>query len=164
MISKEEFKNVFDVHFDAIRSFVFYRCGDMALASDITQDVFMRIWEKRNALNGSYIKPLLYKMATDFYISSYRKNMSRMNFELSMTPENDTEITPEDELSFGELTAAYAKALEQMTDKQRTVFLMNREDGMKYAEIADCLHISVKTEEKHISAALRLLRTKLLYT
>ena len=161
MLNKEEFKAVFDIHFDAIRSFVFYRYGDMELASDVAQDVFMRIWEKRNVLNVNYIKPLLYKMATDIYISYYRKEQLRMNYEQSLVYENETESSPEDDMTFNELTTAYAKALEQMPEKQRTVFLMSREDGMKYSEIADSLHISVKAVEKNVSAALRFLRVRL---
>jgi RNA polymerase sigma-70 factor (ECF subfamily) len=162
MLSKNEFKDVFDVHFDAIRSFVFYRCGDMDVASDVAQDVFMKIWEKRDALNGSRITPLLYKMATDCYISHYRKGLCRTNFEQSLTGDDGGDVSPEDELLFRETAAVYAKALEQMPEMQRTVFLMNREDEMKYREIAERLHISVKTVEKHISAALRFLKTKLL--
>jgi len=158
MLNKEEFKDVFDIHYDAIRSFVFYRCGDMEMASDVAQDVFLRIWEKRNMLNSNYIKPLLYKMATDIYISYYRKEQLRMNFEQSLMYENDSERSPEDDMSFNELTTAYAKALEQMPGRQRTVFLMSREDEMKYSEIADRLHISIKAVEKHVSAALRFLR------
>jgi len=161
-LNKEEFKDVFNVHFDAVRSFVYYRCGDMEMASDVAQDVFMRIWEKRNEWNSHPVKPLLYKMASDFYVSQYRKNLTRIHFEQSLTPDPNSELTPEDELSFRELAAAYTKALGQMPEKQRTVFLMNREDGMKYTEIADCLCISVKTVEKHVSAALQFLRTKLL--
>jgi RNA polymerase sigma-70 factor (ECF subfamily) len=49
-----------------------------------------------------------------------------------------------------------------MKEKQRTVFLMSREEGMTYPEIAETLSISVKSVEKHISDTLRLLRTKLL--
>jgi len=161
MLSKEEFKNVFDNHFEAIRNFVFYRCGDMETAQDIAQDVFMKIWEKRNALNGYPVKSLLFKMANDCFVSNYRKEQCRMNFEMSFEEVNDNVSTPEDELLFGELTKAYAKALEQLPDKQRTVFLMSREEGMKYTEIADCLHVSVKAVEKQVSAALRFLRTKL---
>ena len=162
MLSKDEFKGVFDAHFDAVRSFVFYRCGDSETASDIAQDVFLKVWEKRFSLNDNYLKPLLYKMANDCFISYYRRNIYRMNFEQSLTPEYDGEPSPEEEMSFKELAATYAKALERMPEKQRTVFLMSREDGMKYAEIADCLHLSVKMVEKHVSAALRFLRTKLL--
>jgi RNA polymerase sigma-70 factor (ECF subfamily) len=162
MLSKNEFQDIYDIHFDAIRSFVFYRCGDSETASDVAQDVFMRIWEKRFFLNGNHLKPLLYKMAADFHINNYRKEQCRINFEQSMMATENTVFSPEEEMSFNELVAAYSKALEQMTEKQRTVFLMNREDGMKYAEIADCLQISVKMVEKYISAALRLLRIKLM--
>jgi len=162
MLSKNEFKDVYDAHFDAIRSFVYYRCGNRETASDVAQNVFMRVWEKRLFLDGNHLKPLLYKIAMDFHINNYRRELYRMNFEQSMIAADNTAFSPEDEMSFNELAAAYSKALEKMTEKQRTVFLMNREDGMKYAEIADCLQISVKMVEKYISAALRLLRTKLL--
>jgi len=161
MLNKEEFKVVFNEHFEAIRNYVFYRCSDIETASDIAQDVFLKVWEKRNALNGSQIKPLLYKMASDCFISDYRKNQNRINFEQSLTYEQDYEYSPDEEFSFNELASAYAKALERMPEKQRTVFLMSREDGMKYGEIADCLHLSVKAVEKQMSAALQFLRNSL---
>ena len=164
MLNKEEFKDVFDIHYDAIRSYVFYRCGDMEMASDVTQDVFMRVWEKRNVLNVNYLKPLLYKMASDVYISYYRKQQCRANFEQSLMQEDVSERSPEDDMSFNELATSYAKALEQMPEKQRTVFLMSREEDMKYTEIADRLHISVKAVEKHVSAALRCIRSKLVFS
>jgi RNA polymerase sigma-70 factor (ECF subfamily) len=162
MLSKEEFENVYNTHFDAIRNVVFYRSGDPDIASDVAQDVFLRVWEKRLSLNGDHLKSLLYKMAIDCYIDKYRKQQHFVEFESNMDPTDDAERSPEDEMTFSELAAAYAKALEQMPEKQRTVFIMNREEGMKYAEIAERLNISLKTVEKHITAALRELRTKLL--
>jgi len=161
MLCKKGFKDIYDVHFDAVRRYVYYRCGDIETASDVAQDVFMKVWEKRDSLNDSHIKPLLYRMATNYSISQYRKEMSHMNFEQSMKIEHYDDSTPEDEMSFNELKAAYERILKQMTDRQRTVYLMSREKEMKYAEIADRLQISVKAVEKHISAALRLLKTKL---
>jgi len=161
MLSKEEFKVVYDSHFDAIRSFVFYRCGDIETASDIAQDVFLRVWEKRQTFNSHFIKPLLFKMVSDCYVSHYRKDQLRTDFLESLTADSDSEHSPEEELSFRELSVAYAKALTEMPEKQRTVFLMSREDGMKYAEIADCLSVSVKAVEKQMSAALQFLRTAL---
>lgn len=73
MISKAEFKQLFDKYFDTIRSFIFYRCGDRDAASDMAQDVFMKIWEKREQLDNLNLKPLLYKIANDMVISNYRK-------------------------------------------------------------------------------------------
>jgi len=162
MLNKSEFKQIFDRYFDTIRSFIFYRCGDVDAASDMAQDVFMKIWEKRDQIDTSQIKALLYKISNDMVISNYRKNTTRLDYEQSMTTNNEAQLSPEEELNFQELSASYAKALEQMPEIQRVVFLMNRNDEMKYQEIAECLQLSVKAVEKRMSGALQYLRTQLL--
>lgn len=81
MLSKKEFKLLFDTYFDAVRSFIFYRCGDTDMASDIAQEIFMKIWEKKEQLHNNNLKALLYKMANEMVISSYRKETSRNHFE-----------------------------------------------------------------------------------
>ena len=162
MLNKAEFKQLFDKYFDTIRSFIFYRCGDTDAASDMAQDVFMKVWEKREQLDSFNIKSFLYKIANDMVISNYRKSSTRMDYENSMTIQNDSPLSPEEELNFEELTSTYAKALEKMPETQRVVFLMSRNDELKYHEIAGCLDISVKAVEKRMSAALQFLRTELL--
>lgn len=162
MLSKAEFKQVFDRYFDTIRSFIFYRCGDADVSSDIAQDVFMKIWEKREQMDIHEIKPLLYKIANDMVISNYRKSMMRWDYEQSMTVQTNAPLSPDEEVNFRELSTIYAKALEYMPENQRTVFLMSRNDEMKYQEIAECLKLSVKAVEKRMSAALQYLRTELL--
>lgn len=164
MLNKAEFKHLFDTYFDTIRNFIFYRCGDTDMASDMAQDIFMKIWEKRSQLDNANLKSLLYKMASDSVISNYRKVTTRLNFEQSMVIQVNHSLSPEEELAFEELTFSYAKALEQMPEIQRIVFLMSRNDNLKYHEIATCLNISVKAVEKRMSAALLFLRKELLWT
>ena len=162
MLNKKEFKDIYIKHFDSTRKFVFDRCGDKEMASDVAQDVFMKLWEKRSVLKGQDITFFLYKITNDCYIDNYRRKICFMNLEQSITTTDCDPFSPDEEMIFNELADSYAKALEQMTEKQRTVFLMSRDDGMKYAEIAGKLRISVKSVEKHISDALRFLRKKLL--
>ncbi len=161
MLSKAEFKQLFDSYFDTIRSFIYYRCGNADMASDMAQDVYMKVWEKREQLSNQNLKSLLYKMANDLVISNYRKDTTRNDFTQSMTLQNDVR-SPEEELAFKELASSYAEALDTMPETQRMVFLMSRNDELKYHEIAECLDISIKAVEKRISAALQFLRTKLL--
>ncbi|KAA6301337.1 MAG: ECF RNA polymerase sigma factor SigW [Candidatus Ordinivivax streblomastigis] len=161
MLNKTEFKHLFDTYFDAIRNFVFYRCGDIEAASDVAQEVFMKVWEKQAQLNNDNLKSLLYKIANDMLITNYRKEVSRSDFGQSMKHDSDFGQSPEDEMLFNEFASSYAKALEQMPEAQRTVFLMSRNDELKYHEIAERLDISVKTVEKRMSAALQMLRTEL---
>lgn len=162
MLNKTEFKLLFDTYFDAIRSFIFYRCGNTNVASDIAQDVFLKVWEKREQLNKANLKALLYKIAKEMIISNYRKETSRNDYEQNMTFHNESALSPEDEMLFEEFASSYAKVLERMPETQRIVFLMNRNDELKYHEIAERLNISVKAVEKRMSSALQFLRTEFL--
>jgi RNA polymerase sigma-70 factor (ECF subfamily) len=163
MISKEQFKDLFEAHFDAIRNYVFFRCGNMDTASDIAQDVFLRVWEKRSSLMHDYLKPLLYKIASDTYISTFRREEYCINYLQSINENDNAAASPEDEAIYREAAAAYTSSLAKMPEARRVIFLMSREEGMKYKEIAERLGISIKTVEKHVSAALRALRTELNY-
>jgi RNA polymerase sigma-70 factor (family 1) len=159
-LEKEEFKTLFESHFEDVRRYVFYRSGDDEIATDVAQDTFMRIWEKQMTIDPKTVKGLLFKIAGDLYITHYRKKQVTFNFFNTFQPSNKS-TTPEDELNFKELKKAYDTALKTMPEKQRTVFLMNRIDELKYKEIADHLGLSVKAIEKRMSQALDHLKTHL---
>ena len=159
-LEKEEFKILFDTYFEDVRRYVLYRSGDEDIATDIAQDTFMRVWEKQMMIDPKRVKGLLFKIAGDLFISQYRRKQVAMNF-LSAFQSGSKSITPEDEINFTELKNAYDAALKSMPEKQRTVFLMNRIDELKYKEIADQLGLSVKAIEKRMSQALEHLKVHL---
>ncbi|GBU08230.1 DNA-directed RNA polymerase sigma-70 factor [Bacteroidales bacterium] len=159
-MDKVQFKDFFDSYFDAIRRFVYYRCADEEVASDITQDVFMRVWEKRDRLDVANLKSLLYKIANDMTISYFRKSAVRLDFAKHAILENHT-ASVHDDLQFEEFKNMYILTLQDMPPTQREVFLMSREEDLKYGEIAERLGLSVKAIEKRMSAALKLLKTRL---
>jgi RNA polymerase sigma-70 factor (ECF subfamily) len=158
-LTREDFKYLFDQKFDSIRSFIFYKCSDEEMASDIAQDVFTKIWEKGIYLHPDRDKNLLYKMASDAFISKIRRKKTELNFVNSITIEN-SELTGEDNLKYQDLKHQYSKALSDMTRQQREAFLMSRSQGLKYDEIAKSLNISVKAVEKRISNSLALLKRR----
>lgn len=160
-MDKIGFKNIFDRYFDSIRSYAYYRMADEDAASDIAQDVFMRIWEKRDNMDEKNIKPLLYKMANDMVISHHRKKMTMLDFSRNMTVTGKS-LSPQEEMQFEELKNRYSDTLAGMPESQRETFLMSREEGLKYKEIADRLGLSIKAVEKRMSAALQILKAKLL--
>lgn len=159
-MKKEEFETLFNTHFEDVRRYILYRSGNEEMATDIAQDTFLRIWEKQLMIDPKTVKGLLLKIAGDLFINQYRRNQVAFNFFNTFQPANKS-TTPEDELNFQELKKAYEKALESMPEKQRTVFLMNRIDELKYKEIADQLELSVKAIEKRMSQALVHLKTQL---
>ncbi len=146
------------MHFGAIRNYVFYRSGNTDVATDIAQETFLKIWEKRFSIQSETVKSLLYKIASDLFVSYYRKEKRSFNF-FNHFVFDEVEQTPEDLLAFEQLKGNYKKALEKLPEKQRTVFLMSRVESLKYTEIAEILQISVKTVEKRMQYALKHLRT-----
>jgi RNA polymerase sigma-70 factor (ECF subfamily) len=160
-LDKAGFKIVFDKYFDSIRRYVYYRTGDGEIASDLAQDVFMRLWEKRDRFTEDNIKGLLYKMASDYLVSEYRRRSVAMNFLENMTLADNSD-SPLQMAEASEVAKRYADVLARMPDGQRTAFLMHREEELKYKEIAERLDVSLKAVEKRISGALKLLKDNLL--
>ena len=159
-MSESIFKIVFNTWFDAIRSYLLYRCGDEELATDIAQETFLKLWTRRLYQNPESIPAIIYKIASDLLVSHFRKQNSENKYRLSLQPEAVT-LTPEEELNYHELNRKYEIALSKLPENQRTVFLMSRMESLKYQEIAARLGISVKAVEKRMSSALSTLRNVL---
>jgi RNA polymerase sigma-70 factor (ECF subfamily) len=159
-LKKEAFKILFDTYFEDVRRYILYRSGNEEAATDIAQDTFMRIWEKQIDIDLKTAKGLLFKIAGDLFVSQYRREKLAFNFFNTFQP-NQKSTSPEDEINFQELKMAYERALKSMPAKQRTVFLMNRIDELKYKEIAMQLDLSVKAIEKRMSQALEHLKEHL---
>lgn len=148
---------MFDTHFDAVRSYVFYRSGDTELATDVAQETFLKIWEKQMQPDVKNIKGLLLKIAGDIFISRYRREKLALDFSMTFKP-SILDDSPEDQMQFKELKSRYEQALKILPENQRTVFLMSRMDGLKYHEIAGQLGLSVKAVEKRMNLALTFLK------
>lgn len=156
-MTREEFKNTFDSHFTGVRNYIYYRSGDQEMATDVAQETFMKLWEKQpESLNGS-IKALLFKIASDIFISQLRKRNVAMKYK-AIAVDEETGESPFELMKYNELLQNYEHALEKLPEKQRTVFLLSRMDGLKYFEIADNLGVSVKAVEKRMKNALEYLR------
>lgn len=156
-MTKENFKEVFDRYFDSVRNYVFYRCGDTELATDIAQDAFIKIWEKNLPFDLKQNKGLLYKIAGDLFVSHFRRQKLARRYEREISLDLISEETS-NLIQYRELKRIYEKALSRLPEKQRIVFLMSRQEGLKYTEIAERLGLSVKAVEKRMNLALTYLK------
>ena len=86
-------------------------------------------------------------------VLNYQKNQA--------SEESESNEDPQFILREKEFKKTLNNAIGSLTEAQREVFLLNRIDGKKYAEIAEMLNISVKAVEKRMSQALKNLRQQI---
>jgi RNA polymerase sigma-70 factor (family 1) len=156
-LTQGEFKKLFEMHFAQVRNYVFYRSGNTEDATDIAQETFLKVWEKRNLIQPEKVKGLLFKIAGDLFVSHYRKEKRSFQF-FNHYFFDEKGNSPEDIMAFNQLKENYEKALVNLPEKQRTVFLLSRAENLKNSEIAEMLGLSIKAVEKRMTVALAHLR------
>tara|TARA_B100000886_G_C20121276_1_gene365987 strand:+ start:113 stop:571 length:459 start_codon:yes stop_codon:yes gene_type:complete len=147
---------IYEEHFDDLRRYLIYRSGDQDLSKDITQNVFMKVWTKKIEIASGNIKSLLFKMATDEFISHIRKKKVQKEYTESIDLKLIRE--PDNNDDFLEKKVLFQKALNQLPEKQKTALLMNKMQGLTHKEIAEILNLSQKAIEKRIGLALKALK------
>lgn len=156
-LTLSEYQQIFRELYKPVRNFVYFRCGDVELAEDITQDTFLKLWEMRGRIDKSTIKAYLYKIAQNNTINHLKRQQLHFKFmrKVELTKETDT---PEKMVEMEQYEAKLQHALAQLPDGGREVFLMNRLEDLTYVEIAERLGLSVKAIEKRMSKVLKILR------
>ncbi len=152
------FKILYYRYFEALVRFLWRQTNNEELAKDLVQEVFGRVWKNRENLDpGKSIKSYLYRIGHNLVIDHHRKNSQSVD-SLEAHPEIDPVYSADEQF---ELHDKIQDAIKNLPEPVRLVFTMNRFDGMKYAEIATALNISIKTVEARMSKALAILREKL---
>jgi len=136
---------------------------------DIVEGVFEKVWLNRDKLNSiqsvkSYLFKAVQNQAIDFLRSKENKHVvfsERTHSEKEMSLEVISCSDPFQDMTERDLAAAVAEAIENLPNKCKRVFTMNRQDSLKYSEIADVLNISERTVENQIVRALKHLKKEL---
>lgn len=152
------FKAVFDSYFKLLRNFLIYKFKNTERAEDTAQNAFVILWENCEMLKPEQAKSFLYTTAIRLSLNLIKHDKIVANFELQSKPEGTHQESPEFLLEETELKIRLEKAINDLPEKQRIVFLMNRLENQSYTEIASLLDLSVKAVEKRMHLALLSLR------
>jgi RNA polymerase sigma-70 factor (ECF subfamily) len=131
-------------------------------SENIVQEVFLKLWENRKRVeNDSVIKSYLFSIAYNSIITLVRKKIKDDQFIEYLKSLQETYEEPDLEFEYKELTGKIHKIVSQLPLRQKEVYLLHKEEGLSYKDIAVNLHISVNTVENHMSRALKTIRVKL---
>ena len=146
----------------SLRNFLFYKFGSLEKAKDFTQEAFVRLWNNCTKVQVEKSKSFLYTVANRLFLDDIDHQKVKMKFQYRMsTSESQMENNPEYVYRESEFKGRLEAAISELSEHQRTVFLMSRIDKMKNREIAETLDISIKTVEKHVSNSLKFLKKEL---
>ena len=162
-VSKAEFEEVFKTYFIPLTSFAQKYVPDLDTAKDIAHTVFINLWEKRNNIDWQKsLKSYLFTSVHNRCLNYIRDNKRTNNSVDIDSINDDVAWESRDFIEEQETIKNINKAIDLLPEKCKEIFLLNRFEGMKYAEVAEKLNISVKTVEAQMSKALKTLRTELL--
>ena len=155
---------VFKAHYAGMASFVqrFVRSQD--LAEELVQDVFLKLWAKREQLAEiETFRTYLFRAARNTALNYLRRAKLERRWREEQGTDDDppTSYAADEETVEQELAVAVREAINRLPPRCREIFLLSRDGGLTYAEIARSLDISVKTVETQMGRALKALRASL---
>lgn len=135
---------------------------DQGVAEEITQDVFLELWRRKDSLpDGSSVPAYLMQSARNRALNHLRHLKVQQKSQVHMEALHEPSVAADTETRSTELMAAIHDAVAALPPRTREVFTLSRERNLRYVEIADLLGISVKAVEANMSRALRHLRERL---
>ena len=121
-------------------------------ASDMTQDIFYKIWTNRETISKvDSFKAYLFRMARNMIYDYYEHSLIEENYQQKEQRRSTYDDLIEEELYARELSLLIDIAVEKMPPQRRNIFIMSRKDGLSNEEIAQRLNISKRTVENHTS-------------
>ena len=171
--ASEDDVNAFEILFKryskAIYSYLARMTGNIPIAEDFTQEVFLRLWKNREKYKQTgKFSSYLYQIAHNYFLNeALRKKLKTSPLSVE---EADSFVktfqkieTPLEILETKELYEIFEKVLLELTDTQREVFILCRFHKMKYKEIAEILEIPLRTVESRLLTATQKIMNKISY-
>lgn len=143
---------------------------DRHAAEDITDDSFIKLWEKRDEIvTGNWesyafrsvINRCLDHMKSKTVQTSVQQDMHETGNRMQMYEINSLKSCDPDRLFASELESLFWECVDKMPEITRKIFIASRFENSTYNEIADRFGIPVRQVTSHIQYALKLLRIDL---
>ncbi len=156
----QAFGDLYELHRDKVFAFSYTLTKSRDVAEEVVQEVFTRLWEKREQIKpdhsfAAYLRKITYHEVLAFFRKVQRNHALKERLYANMQA---LAHTSPDELIGKELSRLYREAVEQLPAQKKQVYLLSRDEGMSYDEIAGKMGLSKNTVRNHMTGAIRQVR------
>ncbi len=153
------FEVLYRLNVKAVYSLAFRLTANTALAEEMTQEVFIRAWQKLSLFKGkSAFSTWLYRLATNVILGLLRKKQPivvSLNENLPELQQGDKSSSPGQQMDL-------EKALLKLPHGARQIFVLYEIEGHQHNEIASLLGIAEGTSKTQLHRARKLLQEQLI--
>lgn len=159
--NRNAFTHIYNSYRNKIYSIAYELTESTGVSEEIVQDVFLKIWVKRETLNEvEHFRAYLFTITRNYVFAALKKIARRESLEVSAmegTPlyHQDTE----DQIQHNEYTRILQAAIDRLPEQQRQVYNLIKKEGLKREEAAAELQLSPETVKTHLAQAMRSIRT-----
>lgn len=156
------FDTIYNKYCHKLHEFVLTYLKQKEDAEEIVQEVFIKVWKSRDKIDiYASFESFLFTITYNATMSLLRKRVSETKSKeyLKSLQQTDPPEQVIDEIQFKELNQKVQSLLEQLTPRQKEIYLLSREEGLTHKEIAQKLNISESTVNNHLVTTLKYLKS-----
>ncbi|PWA05868.1 RNA polymerase sigma factor [Flavobacterium psychrotolerans] len=170
MINKSDFKAVYNQYKILVYNVSLHYLQNIEDAEEITQDVFVQLHESLDKFNSkSSLKTWIYRITINKCLDSIKhKNSQKRFFVFGKKSKSDFEILnissfehPGIILENKEKSKILFGVINELTENQKTAFILSKIDGLSNTEISEIMQLSISSIESLIFRAKTTLKEKL---
>ena len=157
------FSRFFQENQEKFLTFAYSYLRDKAEAEDVLMESMIALWENRNRWEeGSNLHALLLTIIKNKSLNLLEHKKIRLQAEENINSHNQRELNLRiSTLKACEPEQIFDNEIQHIVQQSRTIFMLSRYQNLPNKQIAEQLHVSLKTVEAHITKALRILRLEL---
>ncbi len=163
------FEFIFKAYFPRLMAFSLKFIPDRSAAEDIIQEVFLKVWLKRNEILAGTFQSYLFTLVRNACLDHIKHQKIVNNHYAGSKDAAKDEVPyyadffsdPFHQTVFNEIQKEIDTVLQSLPEQTRRIFCLSRFEGMKNSEIAKMLDLSIRTIEKHNKQALEKLKVHL---